>query len=197
MKPPLGQWLTLQEASGRLDVHPATLRLWADRGRVRSFRTPGGHRRFLEEDIKAIATEARAPELDLLMTAAVGRARLEAGGRLAEQGWYGRLDEAARQRHRELGRELVRLLVEYLRDTSPDVLEAAQAVGRQYGAAARREGLSVGQAMRTFLTFNEMLEASVEQVASLQGQPDLHRQVLGFVGEVLVAMVEEFSEVGG
>jgi hypothetical protein len=62
---------------------------------------------------------------------------------------------------------------------------------------ARREGLSVGAAMRAFLTFNDMLGASVDQLASLQPQPDLHRHVFAFVSEVLVAMVEAFTEVAG
>ena len=51
-------WLSLHEASQRLNVHPATLREWADRGRIRTFRTPGGHRRFSVEDVDALAAEA-------------------------------------------------------------------------------------------------------------------------------------------
>jgi len=189
------QWLSLQEASVRLDVHPATLRQWADRGRLRSYRTPGGHRRFLQEDVQALVGAGSTPELDLLLTATVGRARLEAGGRLAEQGWYAELDEAARQRHRLLGRELVRLLVEHLRQ--PGDLEAARAIGREYGQISKQGGLSVGEAMRAFLAFDDMLLASVDQVAALQPQADLHRHVFAFAGEVLVAMVEAFTEERG
>src|SRR6266496_1212828 len=62
-------WLTLHEASERLDVHPATLRQWADRGRVRAFRTPGGHRRFSAEDVDtllATLSSAPSPEVQLL-----------------------------------------------------------------------------------------------------------------------------------
>ena len=43
---PAPQWLTLKEASEFLGVHFTTLRTWADRGELRVFRTPGGHRRY-------------------------------------------------------------------------------------------------------------------------------------------------------
>ena len=46
-------WLSLDEAAKRLSVHPATLREWADKGQIRTFRTPGGHRRFSEADVAA------------------------------------------------------------------------------------------------------------------------------------------------
>ena len=39
-------WLSLTEASRILGVSGATLRRWADDGRVPVFTTPGGHRRF-------------------------------------------------------------------------------------------------------------------------------------------------------
>src|SRR5499427_835799 len=111
-------WLTLREASRRLDVHPATLRQWADRGRVRSFRTPGGHRRFSAEDVGALLTALSAEppaELELLQNAALGRARRELGaGRLGAEPWYRLLDPGTRDRFRQLGRELLAQLVRAL-----------------------------------------------------------------------------------
>ena len=38
--------LTSKEAGKKLGVHPATMRRWADEGRVSYVRTPGGHRRY-------------------------------------------------------------------------------------------------------------------------------------------------------
>src|SRR5439155_906135 len=55
-------WLSMQEASERLHVHADTLRQWADRGRIRTFRTPGGHRRFQAADVDALAAHS-SPEL--------------------------------------------------------------------------------------------------------------------------------------
>ncbi len=50
--------LRLAEAAALLDVHPDTLRRWADEGKVRSLRTPGGQRRFTRADIDAVYGEA-------------------------------------------------------------------------------------------------------------------------------------------
>ena len=48
------RWITLGQACKLLGVNESTLRRWADAGHVRSFRTPGGHRRFSEEDLRVL-----------------------------------------------------------------------------------------------------------------------------------------------
>src|SRR6266704_6861869 len=48
-----GEWLTLRQAADMLGMHPATVRLWADRNELPSRRTGGGHRRFRRADIEA------------------------------------------------------------------------------------------------------------------------------------------------
>src|SRR5258708_12715139 len=98
----MASWLSLTEASKRLNVHPATLRDWADRGRIRTFRTPGGHRRFSGEDIDALAAEA-APELALFMNALVGQARLAtSAGTPPSAPCYPQFDPAAQQPPRDV-----------------------------------------------------------------------------------------------
>ena len=200
-------WLTLQEASRRLDVHPATLRQWADRGRIRTYRTPGGHRRFSLEDVDGLATSLLPqppPELDLLLTSALGRTRLEAhAGRLAVEDWYGRLGGSARERHRALGRQLLTLLVRHLQpggDTEA-ILAEAREIGRRYGALAREGGLSLPDAVRAFLLFRDMLVESALQTRAVQDQGRTgrellaaHREVGAFLDEVLVALLEKYEE---
>src|SRR2546426_9655203 len=46
-------WLALGEASKVLGVDASTLRAWTDAGRIRAYRTPGGHRRYRQEDLAA------------------------------------------------------------------------------------------------------------------------------------------------
>ena len=48
------RWITLGQACKLLGVNESTLRRWADAGHVRSFRTPGGHRRFSEDDLRVL-----------------------------------------------------------------------------------------------------------------------------------------------
>lgn len=192
------RWLSLHEASERLDVHPATLREWADRGRLRIFRTPGGHRRFSEEDVNALAAQT-PPELALFMSAAVGRARLAtSAGQLMSQPWYARFDEAAKVRQRELGLDLMRLLVAYLGEPEKGWSDEVHMLGRRYSSLARDAGLSLGDAMRAFHHFEGLVHSSVTEMTAAQvgGAEDLERRAAWFLNEVRVAMVESFAKVG-
>ncbi|MCP9487227.1 MAG: response regulator [Gaiellaceae bacterium MAG52_C11] len=44
-------WLTLGRAATYLGVAQSTMRKWTDSGRVSSFKTPGGHRRYRRADL--------------------------------------------------------------------------------------------------------------------------------------------------
>jgi excisionase family DNA binding protein len=190
--------LSLQEASRRLDIHPATLREWADKGRIRTFRTPGGHRRFSETDVDAMAARV-APDLSLFMNATVGHARLATTeGQLAAESWYSRFDDAAKDRQRELGLDLMRLLVSYLGDTDNKSTREIETIGRRYAELTRAAGLSLSDAMRAFHLFEGLVRSSVDQVtaAHVGGERDLEHHVGWFLNEVRVAMVESFGRVG-
>jgi excisionase family DNA binding protein len=192
----LASWLSLNEAAKRLNVHPATLRKWADLGRIRTFRTPGGHRRFNGEDVEALASEA-APELALFMSTLVGQARIAtSAGKLAAESWYSRFDDAAKERQRELGHDLMRHLVAYLGDTDKDWAGDVRALGDRYARLGHDAGLSLGDAMRAFHLFEGLVHSSVKQLSAAQvgGLAEFERHVGWFLNEVRVAMVESFSE---
>ena len=196
LESPAASWLSITEASKRLNIHPATLRDWSDRGKIRTFRTPGGHRRFSGGDVDALATEA-APELALFMNALVGQARLAtSAGKLANESWYARFDDAAKQRQRELGHDLMRVLVAYLGDTDKDWSDEIQELGDRYAKLAHDVGLSLGDAMRAFHLFDGLVHSSAKQLSAVQvgGLADFERHVGWFLNEVRVAMVESYSE---
>jgi excisionase family DNA binding protein len=44
--------LTTKQAAEELGISPTTLRHWADRGLIECYRTPGGQRRFNNEQIR-------------------------------------------------------------------------------------------------------------------------------------------------
>ena len=44
------------EAARRLGVDPRTVSVWARQGKLTSIKTPGGHHRFRESEINALAT---------------------------------------------------------------------------------------------------------------------------------------------
>jgi excisionase family DNA binding protein len=191
--------MSITEASKRLNIHPATLRDWSDRGKIRTFRTPGGHRRFSGDDVDALASEA-APELALFMNALVGQARLAtSAGKLATESWYARFDDAAKGRQRELGHDLMRVLVAYLGDTDKDWRGDVQELGDRYARLAHDVGLSLGDAMRAFHLFDGLVHSSAQQLSAVQvgGLADFERHVGWFLNEVRVAMVESFSRGKG
>lgn len=203
----VANWLSLQQASELLGVHPATLRQWADQGRVRVFRTPGGHRRFAEEDVRSLIAKPagepqRASGVQVLVQSALGRTRLEVtGGRLVDEPWYRQFDEVNKARHRELGRELMNLLMRYLvlngegeEGQRIEILKQARQIGHSYGTLAHLEGLSLTDAMRAFLFFRDFLQESVIQGQQIASDPiALVRQINRYVNEVLLAMVHAFE----
>ena len=65
-------WLPLSLAAARLNVHPTTLRRWADNGDIPFLLTPGGHRRFAVSDIEEFASSQQ--------TAGAGAGRANLGG---------------------------------------------------------------------------------------------------------------------
>ena len=192
-----GAWLTLDEAAKRLHVHPATLREWADKGRIRTFRTPGGHRRFSQADVDAVGARS-TPDLSLFMNATVGQTRLAtSGGRLAAEPWYARFDERAKERQRELGMELITVLVDYLAEPATSPGESIKELGRRYAQLARDVGLTLGDAMRAFHLFDGLVRSSVDQMSAARvGVGELEQHVEWFLNEVEVAMVESLAKEG-
>lgn len=59
MKRPMRQrtYLTPQEVAERLMVSPVTVRQWAQKGLLSAIVTPGGHRRFLREEVSRFAKD--------------------------------------------------------------------------------------------------------------------------------------------
>ena len=49
--------LTPGEVALMFRVDPKTVTRWASSGRIGSIRTPGGHRRFRESEVKTLVTE--------------------------------------------------------------------------------------------------------------------------------------------
>jgi excisionase family DNA binding protein len=51
---PSGRLLTPSEVAAVFRVDPKTVTRWAAAGRISSVRTPGGHRRFYESEVRAL-----------------------------------------------------------------------------------------------------------------------------------------------
>src|SRR4051794_19565109 len=122
-------WLSLRDASEKMGVSPATLRVWADEGRIESYRTPGGHRRFrLGESSTPFSVEKRSVDSRwrLLEHSALGRVRL-AGE--ASEAAHPLLPAQARLEQRTFESELIALCTQGISQVRADLNARADAFG--------------------------------------------------------------------
>jgi excisionase family DNA binding protein len=199
--PDLVAWISLGRACKLLGVNESTLRRWADAGRVRSFRTPGGHRRFAEADLRILQGQApervTSPEYEALGSLAVARIRRRLQRGRGQQGtWYNAVDEESRLRFRPLGRRLVSLAEECLqkRMRGGRLAEEARAIGREYGFELAKDGVPLRDAVEAFTFFRRSLDETTRRLAhrenlSAEDAAEAWDQVSGLADLVLMAMM--------
>ncbi len=202
------RWLNLSSASKLLGVHPTTLRNWADAGKIPCYRTPGGHRRFRAEDIRAFLIQTshavpvrQADEHDLLTTALVETRRELAELPAAELGWYSKFDEAGIEHQRMLGRSLFEKAIRYLvlRENREKTLEEGRELGRAYAASSLRYDISLLETVRAFQYFRQQLWRSImsESEGRKMGEENmaLFREDFDrFFDEVLFGLIEAYEQ---
>lgn len=204
------KWLSLKQASKLLGIHPVTLRIWADTGKLPCTRTPGGHRRFAEEDIIAFyasdSNRAEANDVELKVQSSLDRARWELRkmGVTAEN-WYEVFDQAGRHREREMGQRLLTLLVLYATDDEEEsapgesgILREARQIGEQMGRYTAEVGLSLAETLRVFLMFESSAIGAAVPALARPGRIDerdihVHARAHAFMREVLFALLEVYQ----
>jgi|SRR6266581_751288 len=202
------EWLSLRQVAEMLGIHPATVRLWADRNELPSRRTNGGHRRFRRSDIEARLhqeTEKKShPAAQLLVQSVLGRVRFAfTDGTLNKLPWYQHFDEAAREAYRKLGRRMLELLLHVLTTNifSEELRQEAIQLGHEYGSITYNSQVSLVDAVRAFLYFRNIVDDSVIQLAEVRGNSGLRdtqdipwaeslRQIQALTNEVLPALIE-------
>ena len=195
------EWLSLGDASKTLGVNSSSLRRWADAGLVRTFRTPGGHRRFSASDLDRLmgAGVDPAQELDDDAVARI-RERLE-----RDEGqprtWLDRLAPAARTDLAELGRRMVHLVEAYLADdadTSALESEAAE-IGAHYADVLHLAQVGLTEAVTAFAYFRRGMDQALRSHASNQGlsgdaAEQLWEKAATLEDRVLVALTAAYEQ---
>ena len=200
------RWISLSRACNLLGVNESTLRRWADAGYVRSFRTPGGHRRFAEDDLRALmagqgrggpASYGSLGHLALMRI----RRRLQRGRKLQAR-WYTGMPEGDRERFRSLGQRLVNLVSEYLSRGSrrSRLMEEARQIGHQYGREFADKGLPVRDAVEAFIFFRKGLDDAAIELAhrgnlSAEEAVEVWELIAGLADQILLAMADAYEEV--
>jgi excisionase family DNA binding protein len=156
------RWLSLGEAASRLGVDEATLRHWADAGRVKTFRTPGGHRRFRADDLHTLM-QRDDPRVENLGELVERRgARILAGEPakpLHDRPWLSSLDDSLRARARLHGREMFEAVVRYVADapSRKALREQLLEEARRYGEELRNAGVTPSDSAEAFGHFRHLV----------------------------------------
>lgn len=201
------RWITLGQACKLLGVNESTLRRWADAGHVRSFRTPGGHRRFSEDDLRVLMAgqaPAQAEPYNAISNIALARIRrrLQRGkGQSAH--WFSNLDEEDREKMRPLGRRLVALVSEYLTRGSrrSNLLDEARGIAHEYGELLVHDGMSLRDAVEGFTFFKKTLDETAMEEAqknelTTEKAIELWELLTNLGDQVLISIAESYEEAG-
>lgn len=204
-------WLALGAASRLVGVGPDTLRRWADTGKVQSYQTPGGHRRFLRSSLESMINAPRRHRYGMerladsagTMVGEVHR-RMQRTG-FAGQPWQSRLSAEQRADFRRWGQKTFNLVIEYVaaakRSERTMLLEEAERIGALYGAEASAAGLSLAETIEAFLFFRSpVLEAISGHLrrrsAEVSDVTAAYREANQAIDQVLVTLVSSYREVG-
>lgn len=198
------RWLSINEACALLGVDQSTLRRWSDAGKVPVFRTPGGHRRYAENDLRALIGASpqrqdrqRSHQQELTNRSLLGyEEEFWRGAR--ERRWLKAYAAAGKDDLRALGRRMVDLAVQSasLPATSDRsaLFDEGRAIGGQYGQFGARAGLSAVETVEAFLYFRSPVVQSImsmidDQRLAAKRAARLFVGIGEFLDQVLIATV--------
>lgn len=199
------EWVSLRRAAEILGVHPATVRNWADSGKLPFRRTAGNHRRFNLHALRDYAqpqADIQPIELQVIMQNALGSARMQVGSQELEAApWYAAMSDEGKAYLRQQGRRVLKALRAYVAAGAPDAgLAAAIAIGKDYAARLTQEGLTLPQALRGFHFFSDFVLDSIltwtelPQAHSASEWSTVLRQVNTFMHALQLSIVEYYAE---
>jgi len=201
-----GQWVSLGTASHLLGMNKATLRQWGDRGLIRAFRTPGGHRRFSREDLERLVEGSASPRRSGNLPERSGNTLQKIRRRLHRSGpeafpWQAKLDDEGKERLRLFGRRLLELGTRRAAQprSRPELMAEVRSLGEEYGRELAQRGVPLEDAIQAYLFFRNSYLDLVAQDRDHQGSAPwegtrLWRQASTLLDAVLVAMITGYKE---
>lgn len=206
-RPDLQAWVSLGQASKLLGVSHSTVRRWVDAGEIRSYRTSGGHRRILQDDVHQLLAQgvqaASSQDTDHISELAVARVKRRLSGRRQghEMEVFAGMEAATRDRLRFIGRQLVDLFARFVSSrTRPDrFIDDARGIGGEYGRTLVAAGVTLTDAVTTFNALRHSLEETAAQLASEAQQGadeavEAMESILGLADGVLEGMAQVYEE---
>ena len=179
------------DACRLLDVSQAALRQWADDGFLRVYRTPGGHRRFLRDDLEAFTDGSRSSQEakhEELEGSALRRIRRQLHREtVISQRWYQSVETQGRDRMRLFGRRLLSILAQQplLRQQRQEAMEEAYLLGREYGTEMIDRGVTLKETVEAFIFFRTTVLDSADT--------DSWGRILELADRVLLGVTESYQ----
>lgn len=200
-----GHLLSIEAACRLLGVDPSTLRRWSDSGKVPVLRTPGGHRRYNEEDLRAVLQGESRPRRRMsrrvLTDLSISAYESDYLRQARSRSWYRAYGPAQLEELRVIGRRLVDLAVRFIsgRADHAHIADEGRAIGRRYGSISAEAGLSVTDAVEAFLFFRYPVIQAVTHFIDEENLPAkravrIFGEITQFMDQVLTATVAAHSE---
>jgi excisionase family DNA binding protein len=174
---PNGRWLSINAACEILGVDKSTLRRWSDSGRVPVFRTPGGHRRYSEVDLKAFLSGESVPgrRVNRRELAAITRDEFKRRNEPNGIEHYSDAQESAdwTEELRQTHDRMIDLSIRYAsgRGDPERLLVAARQLAQDYGRCTAHAKLETSEAVDSFLRFRRPLLDGLGRYVEKQNLP--------------------------
>ncbi len=196
-------WLSIREASRFLGVHIGTMRDWADAGKLPSYRTPGGHRRFSTSDLQTFLQQQKQNSKTSALSPAeraIGIVRHELHDHAP---WLEQLGIAAdperRAHQREFGQRLLACVIAFGEEPQRHefFLAEGRRTAREYGRLLVADNISAGNAARATIHFRQLILKTVLELklGSRKGDEEdarLFQRVSAFLDEILLAILDAY-----
>lgn len=195
------EWLLLGEAAKQLNIHPTTLRRWVDAGEIPVMLTPGGHRRFALSDLKQFAEQRHGLRPaggfeQVWATQALTAARNEIVTHQNDH-WMVALDDESRTKNREMGRQLVALILQFLSNGDDDgLLREARKIGEQYGRNCLGLNMCLTDTLQASIMFRDaMIETALQLPENVHIRPENNLRLMRRINTILNTVHLAIAEV--
>ncbi len=197
-------WYDLSDAAQILGAHFTTLRRWADAGEIEFIRTPGGRRRFHKDALQNfLQSRKHSPASELsgnMGGLIIDRTRQDLQTlKSTSKTWMRQIQPEQQLQMRRTGNQLIALLVQYsTHTTNAEVfLGEARKIIEEYGQVCIQAQISLPQAVRVFLFFQQSILDSLDESRLLSGRGDLEGHPLfqrasHFFEEILITLIDQY-----
>jgi excisionase family DNA binding protein len=164
------------EASQYLGVSEVSLRQWTDKGKIKAFITPGGHRRYSRLELKRFMSSQRKywgrRDLAAKLEDSTAKHRETISTFLRDTSWYNKLDSRTQEELSSLGRRLLDLVIRAITKSSrqDEIIEEGRKIGYGFGEILTRVKFPLVISVQAFAQHRVLIiNAATQLIRKRQG----------------------------